>query len=165
MKTLNRQKVFPINFQNFLEDAMLPATGFARVPQIANQCQIPCCIIKFCYSWVNKCDVTRLRHKYQWHVEVLVTSSITPYLNILYPYRYTGPPTTPGPQTPHHLNPALWRPRGTLKPGRETALQVYFLHAWFWPTQARSHGGQSPNFLCPEKVFFRDMIKTKILCP
>jgi len=43
---------------------MLLATGFATVSQIANHCQIPCCITKFCYSWVSKCDVTRLRHKY-----------------------------------------------------------------------------------------------------
>jgi len=28
-----------------------------------------------------------------------------PYLNILYPHM--GPPTTPGPQAPHHLNPGL----------------------------------------------------------
>jgi len=26
------------------------ATGFATVSQIANHCQMPCCIIKFCYS-------------------------------------------------------------------------------------------------------------------
>jgi len=32
------------------EDAMLPATGFATVSQIANHCQMPSCIIKFCYS-------------------------------------------------------------------------------------------------------------------
>jgi len=43
---------------------MVLVTGVATVSQIANLCQIPCCIIKFCYSWVNKCDVTRLRHKY-----------------------------------------------------------------------------------------------------
>jgi len=46
------------------EDAMLLATGFATVSQIANHCQIPCCIIKLCYSWANECDVTILRHKY-----------------------------------------------------------------------------------------------------
>jgi len=34
-----------------------------------------------------------------------MSSSIIPYLNILYPHM--GPPTTPGPQAPHHLNPAL----------------------------------------------------------
>jgi len=38
-------------------------------------------------------------------MEILVTSSIIHYLNILYPHM--GPPTTPGPQVPHHLNPAL----------------------------------------------------------
>jgi len=43
---------------------MLLVTGFATVAQISNHCQISCCITKFCYSWVNKCDVTRLRHKY-----------------------------------------------------------------------------------------------------
>jgi len=43
---------------------MLLATGMATVLQIANPYQTSCCIIKFCYSWVNKCDVTRLRHKY-----------------------------------------------------------------------------------------------------
>ena len=156
MKTLNRQKVFPINFQNFLEDAMLPATGFARVPQIANQCQIPCCIIKFCYSWVNKCDVTRLRHKYQWHVEVLVTSSITPYLNILYPYRYTGPPTTPGPQTPHHLNPALWRPRGTLNPVEK----LHYRSTSYTPGSGQHRPvatGGSPLTFCAQKKFFLEI--------
>jgi len=44
---------------------MLLATGFATVSQIANQCQITCCIIKFCYAWVNKYDVTRLCHEYE----------------------------------------------------------------------------------------------------
>ena len=34
-----------------------------------------------------------------------MTSSIIPYLNILYPHM--GPPTTPEPQASHHLNPAL----------------------------------------------------------
>jgi len=32
------------------EDAMLLATGFSPVSQIANPCQIPCCIKKFCCS-------------------------------------------------------------------------------------------------------------------
>ena len=36
-----------------------------------------------------------------------MTSSIIPYLVIL--YRHMGPPTTPGPQAPHHLNPALMK--------------------------------------------------------
>jgi len=34
-----------------------------------------------------------------------VTSSIIPHLKIVYPRM--GPPTTPGIQAPHHLNPAL----------------------------------------------------------
>jgi len=38
-------------------------------------------------------------------MEILVTSSTIPYLKILYPHM--GPPTTPGPQATHHLNPAL----------------------------------------------------------
>ena len=38
-------------------------------------------------------------------MEILVISSINPYLSILYPHM--GPPTTPEPQTPHRLNPAL----------------------------------------------------------
>jgi len=38
-------------------------------------------------------------------MEILVTSSIISYLKILYPHM--GPPTTPGPQASHHLNPAL----------------------------------------------------------
>jgi len=38
-------------------------------------------------------------------MDILVTSSIIPYLNILYPHM--RPPTTPGPQAPHLLNPAL----------------------------------------------------------
>jgi len=43
---------------------MLLVTGFAIVSQIANQRQLSCCIIKFCYTWIKKCDVTWLRHKY-----------------------------------------------------------------------------------------------------
>jgi len=46
------------------EDAMLLATGFATVSQIANHCQIPCCVITFYHSSINKYDVTRLGHKY-----------------------------------------------------------------------------------------------------
>jgi len=38
-------------------------------------------------------------------MEILVTLSIIPYLKIL--YQPMGPPTTPGPQAPHQLNPAL----------------------------------------------------------
>jgi len=38
-------------------------------------------------------------------VEILVTSSINPYLTTLYPHM--GPPTKPGSQAPQHLNPAL----------------------------------------------------------
>jgi len=52
MKTLDRQENFPKNVQNFFQtnikrkqDAMLLATGFASVSQIANPCQILCCII------------------------------------------------------------------------------------------------------------------------
>ena len=77
---------------------MLLATGFATVTQIVYHCQIPYCVIKYCYSWVKKCDFRRLRHKYYWYVEMLVTSSIIPYLNILYPHM--GPPTTPWSQAP-----------------------------------------------------------------
>jgi len=46
------QKIFKIFFKQILkkEDAMLPATGFATVSQIANPYQTPCCIVKFCYS-------------------------------------------------------------------------------------------------------------------
>ena len=43
--------------------------------------------------------------KYWWHVEMLLTSSIIPYLNILYPHM--GPPIKSALQDPHHLNPAL----------------------------------------------------------
>jgi len=71
MKTLERPETFPKKYSKLFsskycknEDAILLATGFATVSQIANHCQIPCCIIKFCYSWFNKCDVTRLRHEY-----------------------------------------------------------------------------------------------------
>ena len=32
------------------EDTMLLAAGFATVSHIAGHCQIPCCIIKVCYS-------------------------------------------------------------------------------------------------------------------
>jgi len=97
------QKIFKTSFKEmtrFLssEDAMLLVTGFATVSQIANHSQIPCCIIMLCYSWVKKCNVTILRHKYQWYVEILVTSWIIPYPNILYPHM--GSPTTPGPQAP-----------------------------------------------------------------
>jgi len=31
-------------------NTMLLATGFGTVSQIANHCQLLCCIIKFCYS-------------------------------------------------------------------------------------------------------------------
>jgi len=46
------QKMFKTFFKQILkkEDAMLPATCFATVSQIANHCQMPCCIMKFCYS-------------------------------------------------------------------------------------------------------------------
>jgi len=43
---------------------MLLVTCFVTVSQIGYHCQISCCIKKLCYSWVNLCDVTRLRHKY-----------------------------------------------------------------------------------------------------
>jgi len=95
MKTLDRpETLFKQNFKK--GNTMLLVIGFPTVSQIANHCQTSCCIIKFCYTWVNKCDVTILRHKYQWYVKTLVTSSIIPYLKILYPH--IGPPTTPGPQ-------------------------------------------------------------------
>jgi len=57
MKTLDRPDSFSKKFSKLLsskylkkEDAMLLATGFATVSQIANHCQIPCCIRKFCYT-------------------------------------------------------------------------------------------------------------------
>jgi len=57
MKTLQRPESFSKNiFKTFVsqilkkEDAMLLTTGFATVSHIANHCQIPCCIMKFCYS-------------------------------------------------------------------------------------------------------------------
>jgi len=56
---------------------------------------------------VTSQDVSLCERKYYRSMEMLVTSSIIPYLKILYPH--TGPPTTPGPQAPHHLNPALIR--------------------------------------------------------
>jgi len=101
------QKVFKTFCEQILKKRRCDTSSdwSATISQIANPCQIPCCIIK--YSWVNKCDVTRLRHKYLWYVEILVTSSIIPYLKIMYPHM--EPPTTPGPQAPHHLNPALAR--------------------------------------------------------
>ena len=40
------------------------------------------CLLLHRCSWVNKGDVTRLRHKYYWNGEILVTSSIIPYLKI-----------------------------------------------------------------------------------
>jgi len=43
---------------------MLLVTGIATVSQIANHCQISGCITKICFTWVNKCVVTRLHHKY-----------------------------------------------------------------------------------------------------
>jgi len=36
---------------------------------------------------------------------ILMTSSVIPYVKILHPHM--GHPTPPGPQDPHHLNPAL----------------------------------------------------------
>jgi len=53
------QKVFS-NKISKKGNTMFLVTGFATVSQIANHCQLSCCIIRFCYSWVNKCDVTRL---------------------------------------------------------------------------------------------------------
>jgi len=54
-KTLDCPESFPSDFESFKqmfkkEDAMLLATGFPTVSQIANHCQIPCYIIKFYYS-------------------------------------------------------------------------------------------------------------------
>ena len=43
------QKIFKTVVKQILQDAMLLATGFA-VSQIANHCQIPCCVITFCYT-------------------------------------------------------------------------------------------------------------------
>jgi len=63
LKTLGRPETF--FKQNFKKgNAVLLVTGFATVSQIANHCQLSCCITKFCYTWVNKCDITRLRHQY-----------------------------------------------------------------------------------------------------
>jgi len=52
MKTLDRPESFSKKFSKLFsskylkkEDAMLLATGFATVSQIANPCQIPCCVI------------------------------------------------------------------------------------------------------------------------
>jgi len=57
MKALDRPESFSKKFSKLFsskylkkEDAMLLATGFATVSQIANYCEIPCCIIRFCYS-------------------------------------------------------------------------------------------------------------------
>jgi len=49
------------------ENAMLLVTGFATVSQIIINYQLLSIIMlhhKVCYSWINKCNVTRLRHKY-----------------------------------------------------------------------------------------------------
>jgi len=83
-------------FKHQKEDAMLLVIGFATLSQTANQCQISCCIKKLCYCWDNIRDVTRLRHKCKWSVEILMTSSIILYLKILYPNM--GTLTTPGSQ-------------------------------------------------------------------
>jgi len=104
IKKLDRPETFSSKF-SIKENTKLLVTGFATVSQIANHCQLACWIIKFCYTWVNKCDVSRLRRKYQWSVEILVSSSAIPYLKIL--YRHMGPPTTSGLRALHHLNPAL----------------------------------------------------------
>jgi len=61
-KTLDRSETFFKQISK-KENAMLLVTGFATVSQI-NHCQLSCCIIKFCYTCVDKCDVSRLRHKY-----------------------------------------------------------------------------------------------------
>jgi len=46
------QKILKAFFKQIeKKDVMFLATGLATVSQIANPCQIPCCIIKFCYSW------------------------------------------------------------------------------------------------------------------
>ena len=81
-------------------NAMLLVTGFATVSQITNHYQLSSCITKFCYTWVNKWDVTRLLHQYQWSVEILVTSSAIPYLRNIYPIGTYGlrdlPPSKSG---------------------------------------------------------------------
>jgi len=64
MKNWYRAKTFTTFFkQNLKNDAVLLVTSFATISQIANHCQISCWMTKFCYTWVNKFDVTRLRHK------------------------------------------------------------------------------------------------------
>jgi len=57
MKTLDCPEIFSKKFSKFFqakfqskEDAILLVTGFATVLQIANHCQISCCIMKFCYT-------------------------------------------------------------------------------------------------------------------
>jgi len=81
-------------------NAMLPVTGFATASQMVNRCQLSCYITKFCYTWVNKCDVTKLCHKYYWPVEIQVTSSAIPYLKSIYPIRTWGLPLRLGPGPP-----------------------------------------------------------------
>ena len=67
MKTLygpeTLSKKFSKHFSSKIskKDEMLLVTDFATVSQIANHCQISCCIIKFCYSWVSICNVTILK--------------------------------------------------------------------------------------------------------
>jgi len=101
-KTLGRPETF--FKQNFKKgNAMLLVTGFATVSQITNNCQLSCGITKFCYTWVNKCDVTRSRHQY------MIRGNTSDFIGHPLPKDYIsdlhmGPPTTPG---PHHLNPAL----------------------------------------------------------
>jgi len=87
------------------QDAMFLVTGFAILSPIADRCQVSCCIKNICCSWVNVCCPGWFLHNYKWSVEILITLSIILYLKIMYPNM--GPPTTPGSQVPHHLNPAL----------------------------------------------------------
>jgi len=77
------------------------------------------CLLLHRCSWMNKGDVTRLRHKYKWYVETLVTSSITPCLKILWglPPRL-GPRPPPSKSGADSLHPASRAPkRGALPRG------------------------------------------------
>ena len=53
-----------ITAKQLTEAGLLLVTSFTTVSQIADNRQTSCCIMKFCCTRVNKCDVTRLRHKY-----------------------------------------------------------------------------------------------------
>jgi len=86
-------------------------------------------------------------------MKILVTSSIIPYLKILYPHM--GPPTTPGLQDPHHLNPALKRTFADLLPCYYYKIKTNSktFHSQVWQLAPAGSIVASPKILGGNKIF------------